>query len=323
MTNFAQPVSMECTEEQYNRDLKDGVEKLGYKKAYGLLRWEEHSMIATRYDSVKRYYGLVGEQAAKVYIRHFIDHYNPELFLAIAAMREGEYVHVGEWMMCLEDTSTGGKRGNLYQVLHISNIPTAKYPRINHFGENFSGNEWWRKATLSELITHFTKKDMIYTLEDLREGKVACVNDGTIQQLKEVLHHCYPDDEYYGGWHCKYYFTGNKGRWIDRNETDLPTQSVKLFHSQLIKEHEFKFGDKVLAWDFEGSTRYDYFFVSKIECEFPYLLADSESWIESLNIGKGCHLVQRKHCIHFPSPLKITRSEIAEWKGTDHFEIVD
>ena len=74
---------------------------------------------------------------------------------------------------------------------------------------------------------------MIYTIEDLRAGKVAVINDGTIQELSLVLNRAFPEDESRTIAVAKYYFQHKfiETEWSCEETTNLPTQSVSLFLS--------------------------------------------------------------------------------------------
>src|SRR5690606_10197863 len=81
-------VSMPCTEEQYNRDLKEGLEKLGYEKMEALSGTPKQ-IICTQYSEANNHVAITTINNRHNKNRHFIPEYNPELFLAIAGMREG------------------------------------------------------------------------------------------------------------------------------------------------------------------------------------------------------------------------------------------
>lgn len=74
----------------------------------------------------------------------------------------------------------------------------------------------------------------MYTIEDLREGKVAVVNDGTPEELNEILNW---ENKVVGV--CKYYWNNNGMGVSSDSEPDIPipTQSVKDFLNQ---EEEFR-----------------------------------------------------------------------------------
>ncbi len=70
-----------------------------------------------------------------------------------------------------------------------------------------------------------------FTIEDLRNGKVAVENDGTLEELKEVLKLAQPNTHsvYFAG-NSKYYWMHNDYFWNNRDELPvLPVVSVKDF----------------------------------------------------------------------------------------------
>lgn len=79
----------------------------------------------------------------------------------------------------------------------------------------------------------------VYTIKDLSEGKVAVVNDGTIEQLATVLKAAFPNDIISLGGDYKYYLQSSNisSWWCRRRDTDLPTQSVKEFIKQIKTEN--------------------------------------------------------------------------------------
>jgi len=58
-------------------------------------------------------------------------------------------------------------------------------------------------------------------IKQLKEGKIAVHNDGTLKELTEVLRYAFPKD----GWSItgasKYYISHGNTHWISTNETDL------------------------------------------------------------------------------------------------------
>ena len=76
-----------------------------------------------------------------------------------------------------------------------------------------------------------------YTIEEGTKGEVAIKNDGTLEQLQEVLTLMFPDDNYRiheAGDHIKnenFFFLSTCWpiAWTCHHKTNLPTQSVKDF----------------------------------------------------------------------------------------------
>lgn len=72
---------------------------------------------------------------------------------------------------------------------------------------------------------------MKYTIEDLKNGKCAVINDGTVEELREVLKLAFPKSPTPTGYNI-YYERFNEFSWTDLHNTCLPTQSVKDFLKQ-------------------------------------------------------------------------------------------
>ncbi len=143
---FTQPVSMECTQEQYERDLKNPLLEMGYNETE-LTMWDKYPYLVTNYTGFEHKISNADYVDCESHSRYFIDHYNPELFLALAAMtdikkaNEGEFGGKGEWI-----------------------IHSDKFEKLDK--KRFF-NDAWRKATKEELINKFTNK--MEEKQDLRE----------------------------------------------------------------------------------------------------------------------------------------------------------
>jgi hypothetical protein len=77
-----------------------------------------------------------------------------------------------------------------------------------------------------------------YTIEDLAQGRCAVINDGSLEQLREVLSNAFDwDIKYSVAKSVTYYFKHPMydKSWQCSNGTNLPTQSVKDF---LVEENE-------------------------------------------------------------------------------------
>ena len=85
---------------------------------------------------------------------------------------------------------------------------------------------------------------MKYTIKDLTEGKCAVENNGTLEQLKEVLTKAFPGDSWvrmgiYGG--CKYYYLSDSaGQWISSDTApNKPIYPVS---------HFFEYGGELIGF---------------------------------------------------------------------------
>jgi hypothetical protein len=83
-----------------------------------------------------------------------------------------------------------------------------------------------------------------YTIEDLRNGKVALRNDGTLQQLEEILRFAFPQDSVPIRPHYQYlYFFADEheGKWACTDslaKTKIPCQQIQLFINELAEHRQ-------------------------------------------------------------------------------------
>lgn len=68
-------------------------------------------------------------------------------------------------------------------------------------------------------------------IKKLKKGTIAVVNDGTLEELREVLKCAFPNDNTKSSGECKYYFKPNysENYWATNDKTNLLTYSVKEF----------------------------------------------------------------------------------------------
>lgn len=149
---FATKVAMKVTEDQYHRDLEKPLLDMGYI-------YTDYYSVRTNMQYDYRYltnyhsnqFSIRFDYRAKVEDNYLIEDYNPQLFLALAAMTEGEDWIGGEWLFFETDDvlfkvkSTDGNYNDYTQGLATNN-KDAKTA--------------YRKATKEEIIKHFNKKLM-------------------------------------------------------------------------------------------------------------------------------------------------------------------
>ena len=143
---FIQPVSMRVTEEQYERDLREPLLAMGYKECAINLYKKELDYLITNHSNNNGSLTNLGKEHLNLNARYFIPDYNPEFFLAIAAMTDKETPIVGEWLVCTEGSSLFG-----YKIGQVVQNQNPKL-QLGHYH---------RKATLQELIEKFTNKETI------------------------------------------------------------------------------------------------------------------------------------------------------------------
>ena len=114
---YTQAVSMKCTQEQFESDLKQPLIELGYK-----IKIDNYTILTNNPEGCLGIISTVHHTMKKCYNRHYIKKYNPELFLAICAMTDVPNGIVGETVKALKG----------------------------------SNNKVIEKPTLQELINHFS-----------------------------------------------------------------------------------------------------------------------------------------------------------------------
>src|SRR5690554_6720795 len=110
MAIFITPVTMKVTKEEEGIELIESLEALGYRHihkryvGYVTTAWNGGHNLVTILDYKPDH-------------RHIIEEYNPELFLAIAAMTEGEEWIVGEYLTYIGDSEPYKVKGLEYSHL--------------------------------------------------------------------------------------------------------------------------------------------------------------------------------------------------------------
>lgn len=116
----------------------------------------------------------------------------------------------------------------------------------------------------------------MYTIKDITNGKCAIINDGTIEQLKEVLHTAFPLDRGVIGGNNKIYMasTSSPGFWHSSNTTNLPTQSVKDFSPPQLKRGDYVYvSDNSIEHALKSKNKR--IFMAEIKgANFPYICID-------------------------------------------------
>lgn len=151
MSQFIIPVAMKVTQEQYEKDLKKPLKKLGYLCSDNIYLSDNFPYLVTNYGNSNKcdnYHNKLGTWD-ETNNRQLIYDYVPELFLAIAAMTKGEDWSKGEYLI--------KKTNNLiFKVTHLIGCDSI----LGHIENSNLNKELYRKATVDELVNYFS--DDIY-----------------------------------------------------------------------------------------------------------------------------------------------------------------
>jgi hypothetical protein len=167
MTKFITPVSMQVTQTQFEKDLKGPLLRMGYK--INDTDFDKYPILVSNLDEKEGSIGYAIEERKDSAGRTFIDHYNPELFLVLAAMTDEKCGIAGEWWTKSGEFGEGFTAGRLYRA-------GGSIDRLGVFkGDNGATNgfypnnlKYFRKATKEELIAHFTKEQPV--VANAKEG---------------------------------------------------------------------------------------------------------------------------------------------------------
>ena len=160
-TKFIQPVSMRVTQEQYERDLREPLLAMGYREML-LTSFIENPILVNNYIEVLGEVSNQVEFAAEISNRHYIPDYNPEYFLAVAAMTSEKFGIVGEWWKFKSQSYSKFTNNRLYKCVgHDVNDCAPVF--VNNIGihDGFIKQTHLQilcKATLSDLINKFESK---------------------------------------------------------------------------------------------------------------------------------------------------------------------
>lgn len=73
----------------------------------------------------------------------------------------------------------------------------------------------------------------MYTIQDLRDGKCDVINDGSVEELNQVIRAACPEDNTYWNGTAGYYHIFKGEGACPRYKEIIPTQSVHEFLKQL------------------------------------------------------------------------------------------
>lgn len=132
---FTQKISMDCTQEQYEKYLKDELLKMGYKEN-SINCWEYTNLhyVCNNYGGNLGGLGTISKNSIENNNRHYLGSFNPELFLALAAMTNKPEGNYREYII-------GLRSGNIYKMNEDDRI-LPEYKCI-------------RKATKEEIMAKF------------------------------------------------------------------------------------------------------------------------------------------------------------------------
>lgn len=177
---------MKVTQEQYERDLKRPLLEMGYKED-DVDSFEYHPYLCTNLNLDNSCCSNLAEVGKLNHNRYFIDHYNPELFLALAAMTDAEYGIRGEyWEVDIPFFSNQLAYKSIYvspeNITFVDDNGEIRHFPIMHLC----------KASKELLIKMFTKKEEKME-EDTQTDKIKMAYEKATDDEKAVLRRLFPE----------------------------------------------------------------------------------------------------------------------------------
>ena len=177
MIKFTQAVSMPCTPEQFERDLRVPLTKMGYEiNEFKCFRDSSFQTICNNYSGELWNVDNIFKGNNLDKGRYFIEHYNPDLFLSLAVMNDSELGLPGEWYKFIapETFSEGFVIGKIYQLRSSLNQRGCFLDGNGDRNGFYPGNQKvFRKATKEEIVEHF-----LITKRERLKGKLSSLLDG-------------------------------------------------------------------------------------------------------------------------------------------------
>lgn len=178
---FTQRLSMDCTQEQYEKFLKDELLKMGYKENY-ITSFLGCPIIVNNVEACNGEVSNVRLNSVNWNDRTYLGTFNAPLFLALAAMTdkpEGGYREQYITTRPFFRISTAFKEGEF-----VENIPYTGYQEVMQF---------CRKATVSEIMEKFgEKKDK--SPEDIMKDMSAAIDKMMENISKDTLLTAFKDN---------------------------------------------------------------------------------------------------------------------------------
>ena len=166
-------------------------------------------------------------------------------------------------------------------------------------------------------------------IKQLREGTIALKNDGTLEELREVLKYAFPNDDTKSNGNRKYYFKhdADENIWMWGEKTDLPTHSVKEF---LKPENEYP---KVMKVSMSPIKTKEQFEKANTRVVFMEKCGKFIAWLDVDTIEKSENVTSTavwNYTVDLDwqpeeekKPLKLTMEQIAEKFNAERIEIVN
>ena len=187
---FTQKISMDCTRQQYEEHLRDALLKMGYKEVDFGYNTNLLNIVVNNYKYTLGDVSNLGEDSKSDNSRLYLGSFNPELFLAYAAMTDKEFGGYGEWWMCIKSLGSL-ELGGFYTAIEVfKDKPPHLMDSHNrlHLCDKNSFFSYFRKATTDEINEKFgrRKTEPEPTLNNITEECIAHLKAKGYKILRKV-----------------------------------------------------------------------------------------------------------------------------------------
>ena len=170
---FTQKLSMDCSQEQYEKYLKEELEKMGYGLQGYLLA---DAILVNNSNRENGQLIMLSYNSKNYHSRTYLGKFNAPLFLARAAMTDSKFGGVGEWWRYEGENNCWFTYSKLYKAQGSLDNKGAFITDIGNLaGRHPSNLNYFRKATIDEITNHFTNKVMeekTFTTTRSQMGKI-------------------------------------------------------------------------------------------------------------------------------------------------------
>ena len=162
-------------------------------------------------------------------------------------------------------------------------------------------------------------------IKKLAAGEIAVKNDGTLEQLREVLKAAFTEDDSETNGNYNYYFMHSQSAktWDCVNHTTIPSHPISDFYTE--DQPEFVRGEVVEVRDMEADNWQKRIYLTKIEgSTHPYICV-VYAHEDRFKLNKEFDIIYWRQIRKLEPVVKhieVTRNEIAAWKGCKPEQIV-
>lgn len=157
-------------------------------------------------------------------------------------------------------------------------------------------------------------------IKDLRKGKCAVENNGTLDELKAVLKYAFPKNYTLPSGDTKYYLALNPNQWIGTSTHELTSYSVKDFLKSDLQRGDIVYVSDVSEED-AIESKHEKIFIAYIDGSMYQYICVSDDYVNEFNEGAEFFTSNWKYAVKKPV-TKMTIEEVRELTGIEDLVII-